>query len=81
MKLTLFWCYFSRPNAKLLWKRIPADVKEANSDLQAIWAVGVKLFQRDLHEVYGLVDQVEWPGHLKNIMNCIKGMCFTVCIF
>lgn len=70
--IILFYTFF-RPNAKLLWKRIPTDVKEANSDIQAVWKVGVKLFnQRDLPDIYEVVDQYEWPGHLKNIMNSIK---------
>jgi len=61
-----------------LWKRIPADVKEHHPEIQAVWKVGVKLFIRDLPAIYPLVDQVEWPGHLKNIMNCIKGTNISV---
>lgn len=67
-----------RPNAKLLWKRIPNEIKESNAEIQAVWKVGVKLFQRDLPDIYPLVDGVQWPSHLKNIMNCIKGMVADV---
>ncbi|KAH9421767.1 COP9 signalosome complex subunit 8 [Dermatophagoides pteronyssinus] len=60
------------PNAKLLWKRIPNEIKQSNPEIQAVWNVGVKLFKRELSDIYSLVDSVEWPLHLKNIMNCIK---------
>lgn len=65
-----------RPNAKLLWKRIPNEIKQSNSEIQAVWNVGVKLFKRELSDIYALVDSVEWPLHLNNIMNCIKGLYF-----
>ena len=65
-----------RPNAKLLWKRIPNEIKQSNSEIQAVWNVGIKLFKRELSDIYALVDSVEWPLHLNNIMNCIKGLYF-----
>ncbi len=58
---------------------MPDDIKVGNADIQAVWSVGVKLFQRQLDDIYALVDQYEWPGHLKNIMNCIKCKYLLFC--
>ncbi|KAI2804665.1 COP9 signalosome complex subunit 8 [Blomia tropicalis] len=60
------------PNAKLLWKRIPKDIKESNSEIQAVWDVGIKISLRQFSSIYSLIDQTQWPSHLNNIMNCIK---------
>ncbi|XP_067127328.1 COP9 signalosome complex subunit 8 [Centruroides vittatus] len=58
------------PNAKLLWKRIPQGVKEANPELGQIWIVGQKLWNRDFPELYKSLD-VEWPEHILPIMKAL----------
>jgi COP9 signalosome complex subunit 8 len=63
-----------RPNAKLLWKRIPSNVKSENSELSAIWQIGIKLWNRELSQIYSLLKDYEWPNHLKNVIKCIGGL-------
>jgi len=63
-----------RPNAKLLWKRIPSSIKTENSELSAIWEIGKKLWNRELSAIYSLLKDYEWPNHLKNVMKCIAGL-------
>ena len=35
------------PNAKLLWKRIPPEMKSKNEELKAIWEVGKAAWKHD----------------------------------
>lgn len=65
-----------RPNAKLIWKRIPKDIKENHKEIVLAWNVGVKIIQRDWAAIYPMIDSVDWPNHLKNIMSCLKGFHF-----
>ncbi|KAF7488665.1 COP9 signalosome complex subunit 8 [Sarcoptes scabiei] len=60
------------PNAKLIWKRIPKDIKENHKEIVLAWNVGVKIIQRDWAAIYPMIDSVDWPNHLKNIMSCLK---------
>ncbi|XP_054719758.1 COP9 signalosome complex subunit 8-like [Uloborus diversus] len=57
------------PNAKYLWKRIPRNIKEDNSELGKIWTVGQKLWQCD-STVYASLAE-EWPDHVKPILSAI----------
>lgn len=66
-------CFCFRPNAKLLWKRIPANLKHENPELNAIWGIAKKLWQRDFASIYAALTEFEWPNHLRNVMNCIGG--------
>ena len=66
-----------RPNAKLLWKRIPNNIKSENKELSHIWEIGVKLWNRELPAIYPLLSAYEWPNHLKNVMKCIGGLPIT----
>lgn len=59
-------------NAKLLWKRIPKDVKTNSDDLKAIWQIGTSLLKRKSSEIFGLIDGYEWPNFLLNIMKELK---------
>jgi len=60
------------PNAKLLWKRIPANLKEETVELKAIWTIARALLERKLSEVYGLLKAHEWPTYIRNIMACLQ---------
>lgn len=61
-----------RTSAKFLWKRIPDDIKQANSELSIIWLVGKLMWKRNYSEIYGVINSCSsWPNHLKNIMNLI----------
>jgi len=57
-------------SAKFLWKRIPSDIKAAHEDLEHIWALGQKMWQRDLPAIYECL-QREWPDRLKPTMHKI----------
>lgn len=59
-------------NAKLLWKRIPGNLKEETVELRAIWEIARALFNRNLWEVYGLLKTHEWPVYIRNIMACLQ---------
>jgi len=51
-------------NAKLLWKRIPAPLKTADSELVAIWAVGQKVSKSDYAGIYEALRR-SWKTHEK----------------
>lgn len=55
-------------NAKLLWKRIPGNLKEETAELKAIWEVAKALIGRQFSEVYGLLKAYEWPTYIRKIM-------------
>lgn len=58
------------PNAKFLWKRIPAPIKEANPELGKIWQVGQKLWLCE-YGVYKALNE-EWPEHVNPILTAIR---------
>ena len=58
-------------NAKLLWKRIPANYKTDNPELNQIWSVAKKLFNKTYSEVYGVILSFEWPPYVKTIMTSL----------
>jgi len=60
-------------NAKLLWKRIPSNYKEETPELKAIWEIARRLIERRVGEVYGPIQQYEWPGYVKAIMLSLLG--------
>ena len=66
-KLLIFRC-----NAKLLWKRIPSDEKQANPILGLIWNVGQKLWQRDHYSVFSLLKKTEWPELVAPFMKSLE---------
>ncbi|KAI1290193.1 COP9 signalosome complex subunit 8 [Halotydeus destructor] len=55
-------------NAKLLWKRIPANYKSETPELNAIWNIGKLLIQCKWSDAYVPLAAYEWPGYVKNIM-------------
>ena len=58
-------------SAKFLWKRIPASVKAENQDLQTIWSVAANLIRRTPAPVFFLIQEHEWPPHVKTIISRI----------
>ncbi len=51
--------------AQLLWKRLPAQKKEADSELVAVWHVAQKLWIRDFSTAYAAAKTREWSENLK----------------
>lgn len=61
-------------SAKLLWKRIPAEFKEPDSDLSQVWRVASILIRnqlKELPEVYQITQNRNWPPYIKKIINQI----------
>lgn len=56
------------PNATLLWKRIPIEVKNESNDLNDIWSIGRCLIQSKYEDVYSLISEKNWPNYLSQIM-------------
>ncbi|XP_077500779.1 COP9 signalosome complex subunit 8-like isoform X2 [Amblyomma americanum] len=54
-------------NAKLLWRRIPYDIKQSHLDLGQIWKVGQAMWKKNFPAVHAALSQ-EWPDDLKPIM-------------
>lgn len=57
--------------AKYLWKRIPAAVKNNCSDLHNIWTVAQKMWQRDWQGTHAALN-FEWNMGVSEIMNALK---------
>jgi len=56
-------------NAKLLWKRIPAPMKPADSELAAIWAVAQKVSRSDFAGIYEMLRRPWSNGDNEMLMN------------
>lgn len=70
--LAIYLLFNDLSSAKLLWKRIPTDIKEANEELSIIWQVGKLMWKKSYAEIYPVINSCPtWPNHLKNIMHLI----------
>lgn len=59
-------------SARLLWKRIPDQIKTTNNELALIWTVGKLMWKKNYSEIYSTINSCPvWPNHLKNIMKLI----------
>ena len=54
-------------NAKLLWKRIPADTKKGDATLGRVWTVGQHLWRRNFAEAQKCLAE-SWPEYVSPIM-------------
>lgn len=71
--LAIYLLFNDLTSAKFLWKRIPSQIKEENSELSIIWLVGKLMWKRNFPEIYAVINSCpSWPNHLKNIMNLIS---------
>ncbi|XP_041374934.1 COP9 signalosome complex subunit 8-like [Gigantopelta aegis] len=68
--LTLYLLFNDTCNAKLVWKRTPAQLKSSNPELALIWAIGQKMIQREYPAVYDTIKK-EWPDYLKPFMTAM----------
>jgi len=55
-------------NAKFLWKRIPATLKQ-NAELVAVWGVAQKMWGRDMPGFYAAVRNFQWSQTIAPIIN------------
>lgn len=58
--------------ARLLWKRIPSDIKNENVELQKVWNIGKQFFTRDLFSIQPSIDREEWPDYLVEMMEHLR---------
>ncbi|XP_047142435.1 COP9 signalosome complex subunit 8 isoform X1 [Hydra vulgaris] len=58
-------------NAKFLWKRIPAPLKD-NEELKNIWVIGKYLWKKDLVNIYSAISSYEWSTLISPLM---KKLC------
>ncbi|RUP46029.1 hypothetical protein BC936DRAFT_147439 [Jimgerdemannia flammicorona] len=61
-------------SARFLYKRIPPAVTSANSELQAIWDVGIALWQRQHAEVYHAIDTFQWGSVMQPLVLALAGI-------
>ncbi|CAK1549973.1 unnamed protein product [Leptosia nina] len=59
-------------NAKFLWKRIPQTISASNPELAAIWAVGQKLWKKDLPRTYQALAAYHWIDPVATIMRALE---------
>ncbi|GBP49016.1 COP9 signalosome complex subunit 8 [Eumeta japonica] len=61
-------------NAKFLWKRIPQSITSSNPEIGAIWAVGQKLWKKDLAGTYVALSRYNWTEPVLNIMRALEAV-------
>ncbi|XP_073941858.1 COP9 signalosome subunit 8 [Choristoneura fumiferana] len=59
-------------NAKFLWKRIPPSITSSNPEIAAIWAVGQKLWKKDLAGTYQALATYNWTEPVANITRALE---------
>ncbi|XP_034829023.1 COP9 signalosome complex subunit 8 [Maniola hyperantus] len=59
-------------NAKFLWKRIPQTITSSNPELTAIWAVGQKLWKKNLGATYLALAAYTWTEPVANIIRALE---------
>ena len=70
--LAIYLLFNDLASAKFLWKRIPNDIKEANTELSIIWLVGKHMWKKNYSDIYAVIESYPaWPNHLKKIMKII----------
>jgi len=67
--LAAYYTQEDTDNARLLWKRIPQDVKSKNQELSSTWAVGQALWKVDWAQFYKGVNSFGWSGELGELIN------------
>ena len=63
----------SRDHAKLLWQRIPQDLKSSHAEIGQLWEIGKCLWRRDFAAVYDLAKNPTWPEHVAPIVANLIG--------
>lgn len=68
--LAIYLCQGDLCNAKFLWKRIPAPLKNSNEELALIWKVGQCMWKRDYPAAYSAL-QAPWSDAVRPIMEAL----------
>lgn len=61
-----------RSNARFLWKRIPATVKQGNVELEKIWTIYNYLWTNDVSNFFKTI-AYEWSTNVAELMFELKG--------
>lgn len=59
-------------NAKFLWKRIPPNITSSNPEIAAVWAIGQKLWKKDLPGTYQALAAHNWTEPVANIITALE---------
>ncbi|KAJ2953679.1 hypothetical protein O0L34_g1296 [Tuta absoluta] len=59
-------------NAKFLWKRIPQNITGSNPEIAAIWAIGQKLWKKDLAGTYQALAAYNWTEPVASIITALE---------
>ncbi|CAG9098983.1 hypothetical protein JYU34_002500 [Plutella xylostella] len=59
-------------NAKFLWKRIPPTITSSNPEIVAIWAIGQKLWKKDLPGTYQAITAYTWTEPVASIIKALE---------
>lgn len=63
----------SLPNAKYLWKRVPSTMKSSSPELEAVWAVGRRLWVKDMPGFYQAIAAYQWSSSISPIITKLAG--------
>ena len=74
MRIWLTCCLVpSRDHAKLLWQRIPEEMKQLHEVLGQLWAIGKELWRKDFPAVYKLARTGAWPDLVAPLVESLVG--------
>ena len=62
-----------RSQAKILWNRIPLEVRNDEPELDKVWRVGQALFERDPPKVHEAIKKQEWCQSTKSLIDRLQG--------
>jgi hypothetical protein len=68
-----------RNNARFLWKRIPAAVKQADNELSNVWQLVVHAWKREQPLFHKKIKETFWSDSLKPLINAVKGTVDFLC--
>jgi hypothetical protein len=66
-----------RNSARFLRKRLLQHFKSESNvpeEINAIWSVGVALWNRSLPEAYNALDSYTWSDDMRQLMDAVRGM-------
>jgi len=59
-------------SAKLLWKRIPPQIKRENLEMEHLWRVGTKLWAGNYETVFADLSRKDWSPFLQPLITCLS---------
>ena len=65
-----------RNNARFLWKRLPAEYKSQNKEVEASWKVGQAMWTRSYSEAHRVLLTFPWGGESLIVARAVAGIQF-----